>query len=425
MEPAKILPFPEITESLAMECFTTAEYEALCNHLHNGNAPLDCGIAFVSKEKRKPVFVKAKRKTAQALISWNRSTVWGKGKNKIAYIPFSANKAGSSRWGAFDFDAHDGDWARAMTLARRGLKAARNEPDLFLILEQSGQGYHLWLISRQFQKVKWWIRKLKTIAREIEAPIMSGICEIFPSDQRLNKCGNGLRAPGSWNPKTGRLNQILSADIDPLLEDLLTGEAAASPAEREDFFSFYHESEAALKVVGPVLEKFKILKPQTRNEKLIGLTSSLFPIVCRDLAANAARLQFLQKEAKTKAKLEDHLKSFEKHWRNMLASWISRINSDEKKAFEELQSDSHREAFKIFWNFNQLAQTAHFSISVTSLGSRLGITPQAAGQLRARFCQLGILKKVRNSIPNKRSAQFVWLLSSDPKLLNRPFSFIL
>ena len=48
----------------------------------------------------------------------------------------------------------------------------------------------------------------KQVAAQIGAPIQNGICEIFPNESR-GLC-KAVRAPGTWNPKTGDCGLILA-----------------------------------------------------------------------------------------------------------------------------------------------------------------------------------------------------------------------
>jgi hypothetical protein len=397
-----------------MECM------ALYEHLHNNNPPDQCGMAFVDPNTGQPIFVKTKKKTAAALINWSVDSLWRSSEKKVAFIPFSANTEGMSCWGGLDFDAHDGNFERAITLARRALKLVTKDPALFVILEDSGQGYHLWLISLYFQSVNWWVRKLKKLAHDIEAPIVTGLCEIFPDNEVRDRCGKGMRAPGSINPKNGSFSKILFENCSPMLQKLLARKAAASPAEGKDFFSLSRENQPSLEIARKFLSTNKINQIGTRNEKLIKLTSSLFPIAGHKVARNAASTQFREKTVDTNANLADHMKSFEKHWTNMLKTWLSRLNDRETKAYKDLKHDTSKEAFKIIWHFNQISRTLNFSISNRSLALRLCITPQRAGQLRAEFVQLRIIKQIAEYQPNRRSAQFQWLLSESSERLNSP-----
>ena len=100
-----------------------------------------------------------------------------------------------------DFDAHkEGELARASDLAIRAFLHVVNEP-FFTVLETSGVGFKLWMISNEFRTVSWWVAFLEGIVKAIGAPRpQTGVVELYPS-RDPKKYGRGLRAFGSWNPR--------------------------------------------------------------------------------------------------------------------------------------------------------------------------------------------------------------------------------
>lgn len=165
-------------------------------------------------------YCRSKNLKAHAAIQWATSTVFGKSKpgKHFAFVPYSKNSNGVSRWGCLDFDAHDGNEGRAWNYAFQAFLALANFP-YFIILEHSGGGWHVWAIDKEFRPVPHWSKLLRGVAREIGSPVESGICEIFPDDAASN-FGKGVRAPGSWNPGTDSLNQILSENTTALIDSL-------------------------------------------------------------------------------------------------------------------------------------------------------------------------------------------------------------
>jgi len=224
---------PILTPKLLHEVFSNLEAKVLYEHLHNDNASKDCAFGFISPTTAEKVYVRTKKKTVSQLISWSLASSGGKrdGKSKAAYVPYANNPNKQSRWGALDFDAHDGDTARAHAFAVSALRVVldRGEPGVQVILESSGSGgYHLWLIAKDFRPVNWWVRFLKSVASEVKAPIQPGICEIFPPDSFGGRFGKGMRAPGAWNPGTGSCSQILFQNCLTLLETLIREGAEAA-----------------------------------------------------------------------------------------------------------------------------------------------------------------------------------------------------
>src|SRR5579864_1708548 len=92
--------------------WTRQEFIALCQHLLNGN-PADEFLHVYRDRADNPRFVKARTAKANARITWAWDTITGRAKNKVAIGFYPWNDRRLSRWGALDFDAHDGNSNRA------------------------------------------------------------------------------------------------------------------------------------------------------------------------------------------------------------------------------------------------------------------------------------------------------------------------
>src|SRR5690349_20030431 len=90
----------------ACEIWTCLQWTSLCQHLHNDNGPTAYVMGF--RKDGIKTYVRAKTKRAAQAISWSWSTIVGKGKSKLAFLPSSTNESRHSRWGGMDFDAHNG-----------------------------------------------------------------------------------------------------------------------------------------------------------------------------------------------------------------------------------------------------------------------------------------------------------------------------
>src|SRR5207249_7682698 len=67
-----------------------------------------------------------------------------------------------------------------------------------------------------------WIVLLKQVCEWIEVPIADGTCEIFPNERAESQpTGKGIRAPGTWNPKSNTFSLIEAETVKLLLEILL------------------------------------------------------------------------------------------------------------------------------------------------------------------------------------------------------------
>src|SRR5205814_9377692 len=84
-----------------------SEFVTLCRCLLNDNSDHDFMLVY-RNDQGQPHFAKAKNARVDPRISWAWETITGKSKSKIGIGFYPSNDMGMSRWGAIDFDAHDG-----------------------------------------------------------------------------------------------------------------------------------------------------------------------------------------------------------------------------------------------------------------------------------------------------------------------------
>lgn len=407
----------------ADEVWTAKEYAKLALHLHNGNELKRFVMGFRSEHGKE--YVRSKKVNVLAAIAWSWDTIRGRGKLKMAFAPYSVNKDGMSRWGALDFDAHDGSHERARQFAFGAFGLLLNS-ELVLILERTGGGWHLWAIAKGFHPVNEWIRLLKSVAHKIGAPIRDGVCEIFPPDSLSSGFGKPMRAPGSWNPSTDSCNEVLWENSEALLDDLPEMPVASSrkpprrvgdlpEREKEDSFS---SSPSSLPVplyrAVEFLSKFAITQPSTRNELLGKLIGHVFHQVGMHVAKGLAEAQYQAKTVATKASLMEHLEAFQAYWRGMEEKWKATLSEDERRHFGQLGTDSERDAFRIIWSFKRKADMdghSDFPIVRRSLAERLALTESATAGILDKFVVLSIIHRTREYVPNKTAARYRWLLA--------------
>jgi hypothetical protein len=195
--------------------WTRAEWTGICEHLHNQNGDFRFIMGFRTHGLKD--YKRSKRVPVSRAISWAWDSIRGRANDRMAFVPYSMNNRKQSRWGALDFDAHDGEHERARSFAFAAFRELL-ATDLFVILEWSGAGWHVWAVSPDFLPVGRWVKLLKAIAHSIGAPIRDGICEIFPPDSLEDdmEFGRGMRAPGSWNPGTETVSLILWQNLKSL-----------------------------------------------------------------------------------------------------------------------------------------------------------------------------------------------------------------
>ena len=178
----------------ALEIWPVKDLGRLWWHLQNGNGPFDYVMGFRDKATGAKQYKRSRKVLVERAISWALATVQGRKtpEKSLAFVPYSTNAEQMSRWGGFDFDAHGGELERARRFAFDAWQLLLN-CESATILETSGSGgWHVWAVARDFKPVAHWIRLLKGIARDIGAPIESGVCEIFPPDTLSRGFGKGM-----------------------------------------------------------------------------------------------------------------------------------------------------------------------------------------------------------------------------------------
>ena len=411
----------------ALEIWNLPEMGRLWQHLHNGNGPFDFVMGFLEKATGQKRYVRSKTKPVERAVSWALATVQGRKTpdKSLAFVPYSTNAEQMSRWGGFDFDAHGGEFERARCFAFDAWRLLLN-CESATILESSGSGgWHVWAVAPDCKPVAHWTRLLKGIAKDIGAPIETGICEIFPPDTLSRGYGKGMRAPGSWNPATNTFSEIHWQNADGLIATLppfvrgksrRIGEVAScysgtSPIEKE--ISLFPSLSALGRLIGGA-ENFRISQAATRHEKLSSLVGTAFRQVSRTVAEHLARMQFMEKTVTTNATSVGHLIEFSELWEGLKKLWLASLRDDERQQYTMLATDAERGAFRIIHSYARKAAhdgAADFPIARDNLGERVGITGEGAGLLRRKFVTRGILALTAPYVPNVRPARYRWLLN--------------
>ena len=427
------------------------EWQRLAIHLHNDNAERRFVLGFADAHGAH--YVRSKGKTVRQAVTWAWDSITGRAKSPLALVLYSRNDRGESRWGAFDFDAHDGDTTRARTLAFAAFRLLLAYRSLFLILESSGSegGWHVWAIAQEFRPEQEWVRLLSGICAQIGAAMRTGICEIYPPDTARSEYGRGLRAPGCWNPKGGfseivhencaellrRLGALLAAQppFGELGHNDLSGNStetagAAFPEKRKKFsfspspptndFQRSSSGEAAREPLDAPLYRewrktwstaFAITMQGTRNGQLCSLTGAMFHQVGCEMASRIAAQQFRTKQVETRASLREHTENFAECWRGLERAWLARLSKAERHAFESLTTQHECDAFRIVNSYARHARESEandFPIARDNLGARLGITGRGAGKIREKLTRFGIVRLVKQYRPNRAAARYVW-----------------
>jgi DNA-binding MarR family transcriptional regulator len=245
-----------------------------------------------------------------------------------------------------------------------------------------------------------------------------GICEIFPGEVRPGSLPYGIRAPGTWNPRSDSLGLIAYSSISPLL--------AEARKERKEYPFLYHatnrENDAQLHDRGKVpfyrgvggewKVKFAITQSSTRHNQLKRLVHHVFRQVGREVARLNAEAQFVAAIPKPRATLAEHLHEFEELWTWTSQQWERELSEAERQTLDALRTENERDAFRIIRNFARKAeqdQMPDFPLSVEHLAGTLNVTHQAVSKIRKQFIELGVIEKTADPIANRSAARFRWL----------------
>jgi hypothetical protein len=399
--------------------WTREEYLLLCHHMRNDNPPNEFLHVYCDSNGA-PRFVKAKSPDVEKRITWAWDSITGRAAHKVAIGFYPWNCRGESLWAAIDFDAHDGDVARAKTFALAAFEILRKCPELSLILATSGsEGWHLFLLTEQFHPVDDWVRLLKRVTDNIGAEIKTGICEIFPNETRSSSRPHAIRAPGSWNPKTNQLGAIIFTSTARLLE---------KKGKKEISSFLYHSTDGAkagqLNDSCPPsfycgghhnwLEQFAITQPSTRHAQLRELVYCIFRQVSQPVGRRIADFQYQSARVQPKATLAEHLEEFEQLWSWMTTQWRAELSAAEEEIFIILRTQIERDLFRILRNFARRSRSQKekdFPFPLQHVAERLGVSFQYVSRLRQRFVNACIITQTTPSITNRSAARFQWVLS--------------
>jgi hypothetical protein len=404
--------------------FTPRQWFAMCIHMLNKNAA-NFFLKLYRDKDGQPKFSKAFKHDLTKWIEWSWRSSTGKAKALVAVGFYPTNPERKSRWAGMDFDAHDGDTRRARDFALKAFAILYQQLQLFVCLTTSAgdpqhTGYHLFVFSRDFHSCEDWTRLLKQVAAQIGAPVEDGICEIFPNEFR--GIGKPLRAPGTWNPKTGDCGLILHESLtQSFLPSLPYGRERDGIAlsvlcePRGENSAVHRVGEIFRGEHGEWKEKFGITAPGTRHHKLTKLVGTAFFQAGREVARRNAEFQHGEATPAPNASLQEHLAEFDKAWAGMKRKWLSELSAAEREKYDGLTTQTERDAFRIIRNWSKKGSPNEFKIRAQSLGDRVGISLSGACKLLRRFRSLDILRQTKPCVPNKYCARFCWTADDEPK----------
>jgi hypothetical protein len=411
--------------------WTEGDFKALCGLMLNENPPNHFLRAWIDKTG-KPRFAKAlTRHNAEWYAGWAWDTTIGKAKVQTSIGFYPSNEKKESRWGAIDFDAHSGDYEQARKWSLEAFQLLRGHPQQpYLILSASGNGYHLHIYTREFFPIRQWILLLKQTCDWIQAPIVDGACEIFPNERAESQpCGKAIRAPGTWNPKTGKPSLIEYETVTPLLETLPRSSSffcvgklpRALPRNNTevslhgstDNYFLTQWSLSTKREVEKILARYPIAQKGTRHSVLVQLVGHLTNKFGREAAQRIVEEHYRLNQENIRSPLEEHLREFDAAWGGMRKKLQAEFHPEERQKFESLETENQREGFSIVRAFAGLAERRKekdFQISRASLADRLSMTPPGAGKVILKLRKEAVIASTQPCVIHKESARYCWLL---------------
>jgi len=404
--------------------WTNEDFPNLCTYMLNDNPDNFFLMPFVDKKTGRAKYVKAFEASAVKRIRWAWDTINGTAKSPASVGFYATNANGKSRWGAIDFDAHDGDKLRARDLAFKAFAALFHYPELFLVLGTSGSdGWHLFVFTADYHPVSKWSLLLRNVAAVVGAPVQQGLLEIFPDDN-VRGIGYGIRAPGTWNPKSDSFDLIVYERFSKLREHpcFMLGSAKESNAS----LSALGEPPSKKQAGSPSSKKntyyrnwlrdFAITAPRSRRDQLCKLIGTTFYQASRNEVLEVAKLQYANASPAPTTPLDGHLADFEELWAGMERNWLAELSAQERKHFDLLTTGAEGDAFRIIRNWSCKDTTkSDFKIVAEELAWRILLSIRGAGKLRRRFCSLGILRKTAEYVPHKMACRYQWIANNEPK----------
>jgi hypothetical protein len=415
--------------------WSEGDFKALCEHMLNEN-PLSHFLNVWIDATRQARFTKAPLShRADRRANWAWGTITGKAKSQTGIDFYPSNPEGQSRWAALDFDAHNGEHEQARKWSLEAFSLLLQNPQLHLILCTSGNGFHLFIITRELQPFSAWIVLLKQLCELIGAPIADGCCEIFPNERAESQpVGKAIRAPGTWNPKTNTFSLIEAETVKPLLELLprrwssgvgklhraLPGNNAEVSLHKSTDNHFLTQWALSTKPeVEKILTRYPIAQKGTRHGVLVQLVGHVANKFGRETAQRIVEEHFRRNQKNIRSTLDEHRQEFAAAWDGMHNKLVAELSETAKQAFDRLNIEHQREGFLIVRAFAGYAEHKgehDFQISRASLADRLNMTPPGAGKVILKLCKDNVIAPTRPCVVHKESARYLWLLQrSEPK----------
>jgi hypothetical protein len=425
----------------AKEYLCWEEWHRLAWHMHNGNGPHDFSMYFIGNNDQPRVAASKTRKITDAIQSTWRS-ITEEVDRPFAAVLYPTSQAQTSTWACIDVDHHDGS-AVGITNAEWVIKklwsVLLKPPDSGLqdvawILEASGRGYHLFLLSTEPRPVKKWRQLIGCILTAAGLSEADGI-ERYPLASGKPK---GVRLPGSANPKTwnqaagsylvSRFIAVrgLREFISGLPEDFNKRRfpLLLKPEGQEKLRARTNDQPSPWsghKDAGRLLARYAITAPSTRNNQLTHLVGDGFWHFSREVLWEIAAEQHVLATPRCGSGLDEHRKDFDSLYDGRMAQFHEELTAFEREICLKLKTPDAVTAYVIVRNFARFAATkgkygddGRFPFSGQDLACRLQMRIRNAYNLRKRLIGLGFLEKVSECIPGEKAEYFRWIAVEVP-----------
>ena len=431
--------------------FPKVSWLQLAHHLHNGNDR----FAFVmvwTNEADQVVFARSKNVEIESAIESCWDSIQSSDRPPFAVATYNSNPAGDSRWACIDVDAHSplavttAEWQlkRMMRVIKDRIPGMIKE-GVAMLLEESGRGFHIFLIRADYWPTAKWHRLLQIILGDAfcdikgHRPALDGI-DLFPSAPiRGGSLGKAVRLPGAPNPSTRepstgefQVSRVLAHfNLDPLLATLdqkynqrgssfgysrrhrkpkaAKVQAKPKPTEKKPLHT--------LKEAERLLRSHAITCPSTRHNQLVKLVSEGFYNFGEKALRHLAAQQYNSALCPPVSTLDCHLQEFAAAYSSMLVGYPDRLSPQERAAFSSLSRQRAREAFIIAQNFARHGKSTlrygkdgRFPLSSPELGSRLDASHAYGDQIRRKMVADGFLRLVESGGFPHRANMYVWTL---------------
>lgn len=432
------------------DIYNREQVMAFWRHCCNGNGDgrFVTACNFTKGDQRVTFYRDKKVPLYQRLDSAYRTAVGRatKPSQQIAVCAYTQNEQEETVIGACDFDAHPAskgapasadDWARAETYAYSSLRQSMNVESEFLlprgfvfrILEHTGGGFRLTLVTKEYVSRDRMADMLRFIAKGMEAElagsehplnIASGVAEFAPDwATPAEGYGKATKLPGSFNPKRNTPSLTIYEDVQALVDELVARERQSkqdqqhSPEIKEQYVllpsDISHKGgtteENQRRYAAASLEKVKVAllarHPATQGSRFNEGVKKLVGAAYEQMNERHV-MDLVRRQYDAASGLEDNAKRHELDGASMIKicerHWKRRLTLEESAQYDELKTDNERNCFRILKGWAALAKRNGKDaarLSSSQLAARIDADRSTVDAIRDRFHSRGIIAAER------------------------------